>query len=78
MAYVGNQTNRVNRRDIVLVSVPEKVYSRTLLWRIDKLLREEEVGFRSGRSCTDQIFILRVGCVFSKFLSPAAATVLAQ
>ena len=47
----------------MLLSIPEKVYTRMILWRIkkqvDAVLREEQAGFRSGRSCTDQIFTLK-------------------
>ncbi len=49
-----------NWRGINLLSVPGKIFCRVLLQRIklgiDKRLREEQAGFRSGRSCTDQIF----------------------
>ena len=52
-----------NWRGINLLSVPGKIFCRVLLQRIrqgvDKRLREEQAGFRSGRSCTDQIFVLR-------------------
>ena len=45
------------------LSVPGKIFCRVVLQRIrqgvDKRLREEQAGFRSGRSCTDQIFVLR-------------------
>ena len=52
-----------NWRGINLLSVPGKIFCRVLLQRIkqgiDKQLREEQAGFRSGRSCNDQIFVLR-------------------
>ena len=52
-----------NWRGINLLSVPGKVFCRVMLKRIktslDKILREEQAGFRPGRSCTDQIFVLR-------------------
>ena len=51
-------------RGITLLSVPSKVFSRTILNRIkdacDDLLREEQAGFRKGRSCIDQIATLRI------------------
>ena len=51
-------------RGITLLSVPSKVFSRTILNRIkeacDDLLREEQAGFRRGRSCIDQIATLRI------------------
>ena len=52
-----------NWRGINLLSVPGKIFCRVMLHRIktslDKILREEQAGFRPGRSCTDQIFVLR-------------------
>ena len=52
-----------NWRGINLLSVPGKVFCRVMLKRIktslDKILREEQAGFRPGRSCKDQIFVLR-------------------
>ncbi|XP_016336376.1 uncharacterized protein LOC107684595 [Sinocyclocheilus anshuiensis] len=52
-----------NWRGITLLSVPGKVFCIVLLRRlreaVDKKLREEQAGFRCGRSCNDQIFILR-------------------
>ncbi|KAI8493068.1 hypothetical protein Bbelb_290720 [Branchiostoma belcheri] len=52
-----------NWRGINLLSVTGKIFCRVLLQRvrrsIDKVLREEQAGFRGGRSCTDQIFVLR-------------------
>ena len=59
----GDLSNCSNWRGINLLSVPGKVFCRVLLQRVknsvDKILREEQAGFRSGRSCTDQIFVLR-------------------
>ena len=53
-----------NYRGISLLSVPGKVLSRIMLDRLkielDKQLREEQAGFRSERSCTDQIATLRI------------------
>ena len=52
-----------NWRGINLLSVPSKIFCRVILHRIkysiEKTLREEQAGFREGRSCTDQIFVLR-------------------
>jgi hypothetical protein len=52
-----------NWRGINLLSVPGKIFCRVLLQRlkqsIERVLREEQAGFRSGRGCTDQIFVLR-------------------
>jgi len=59
----GDLTHCGNWRGINLLSVPGKIFCRVLLSRmkqsIERVLREEQAGFRSGRSCTDQIFILR-------------------
>ncbi len=50
-------------RGISLMSIAAKTYNRILLNRIqnpiDKLLRNNQAGFRSGRSCAQQIHILR-------------------
>ncbi|GFR98481.1 RNA-directed DNA polymerase from mobile element jockey [Elysia marginata] len=50
-------------RGIHLLSVPGKIFCRVILYRIkssvDKALREEQAGFREGRSCINQIFIFR-------------------
>jgi hypothetical protein len=52
-----------NWRGITLLSVPGKVMASILLDRIkgavDGLLRQQQAGFRQGRSCCDQIFALR-------------------
>ena len=59
----GDLTDCGNWRGINLLSVPVKIFCRVLLQRmkkgIEKTLREEQAGFRSERSCTDQIFVLR-------------------
>ena len=59
----GDLTNCNNWRGIKLLSVPGKVFCSIILQRIhtaiDRRLREEQAGFRPGRSCTDQIFALR-------------------
>jgi len=56
----GDLTDCNNWRGIALLSVPGKVFSRVLLNRmksaVDQLLRQEQAGFRPGRSCMDQIF----------------------
>ena len=53
-----------NYRGITLLSVPGKVLNRILLDRItvpvDLKLRENQAGFRSSRSCVDQIATLRI------------------
>ena len=53
-----------NYRGIMLLSIPGKILSRTILERlkeaVDVKLREEQAGFRKKRSCTDQIATLRI------------------
>src|SRR5579871_1749783 len=59
----GDLSECGNYRGISLLSIPSKVFSRILLKRIktetDCKLREEQAGFRQGRSCTDHIATLR-------------------
>ena len=59
----GDLSNCNKWRGITLLSVPGKVLCATLLNRVkddlDKRLREEQAGFRSGRSCSEQILTLR-------------------
>ncbi len=59
----GNTTYCSNWRGITLLLVPGKAFCTVLLVRlrdaVDVLLREEQAGFRHGRSCTEQIFTLR-------------------
>ena len=59
----GNLQLMTNYRGISLMSIAAKVYNRILLNRIrepiDKLLRKSQAGFRTGRSCVQQIHILR-------------------
>ena len=59
----GDLSNCANWRGITLLSIPSKVLSIIVLNRmkneIDKIIRDEQCGFRPGRSCTDAIFSLR-------------------
>ena len=59
----GDKTLMTNYRGISLMSVAAKTYNRILLNRIreplDSILRKNQAGFRKGRSCLDQIRILR-------------------
>ena len=47
-----------------MLSIPGKVFCRILLERmkysVDEALRENQAGFRKGRSCTDHIATLRI------------------
>ena len=59
----GDKTLMTNYRGISLMSVAAKTYNRILLNRIreplDLILRKNQAGLRKGRSCLDQIHILR-------------------
>ena len=59
----GNLELMTNFRGISLMSIAAKVYNRVLLNRIripiDAKLRKNQAGFRTGRSCIQQIHILR-------------------
>ena len=59
----GDLSDCNNWRGITLLSVPGKIFCSILLNRIrsdvDHKLREEQAGFRPGRSCIDKIFALR-------------------
>ncbi len=52
-----------NWRGITLLPTTMKVFCRIILNRmrvvVDKIIREEQAGFRPGKSCADQIFTLR-------------------
>ena len=58
----GNLSDCNNWRGITLLSIPGKVFCSVLLNRlrehVDSRLREEQVGVRKGRSCSEQIFTL--------------------
>lgn len=58
----GNLQLMNNFRGISLTSIAAKTYNRILLNRIqnpiDKLLRNNQAGFRSGCSCAQQIHVL--------------------
>ncbi|CAF1592622.1 unnamed protein product, partial [Didymodactylos carnosus] len=59
----GDLRDPNNWRDITLLSIPGKVLCAILADRIrpaiEKVLREEQAGFRPNRGCSDQIFTLR-------------------
>jgi hypothetical protein len=59
----GDKTNCKNYRGISLIDIASKIFesvlvSRLKTWR-ESMTRENQAGFRPGRSCTDQIFTLR-------------------
>ena len=55
-----------NCRTISLISHPSKVMLKIILNRLkpqsEKIVAEEQAGFRAGRSTTEQIFNLRILC----------------
>ena len=53
----GNLQQRQNYRTINLISHPSKV-----MLQAEKIVDEEQAGFRAGRSTTEQIFNLRILC----------------
>ena len=59
----GDLSLMTNYRGISLLSIAAKVYNKILLNRIrdevEPILRKNQAGFRPGRSCTQQIHILR-------------------
>jgi len=60
----GDLSRCGNWRGIMLLSIPSIVLTRVILNRmrvaVDEALRDEQVGFRKDRSCTDQIATLRI------------------
>ena len=62
----GNPQQCQNYRTISLISHPSKVMLRILLNRLkpqaEEIIKEEQAGFRAGRSTTEQIFNLRILC----------------
>ena len=59
----GDRCDCKNYRGISLLSIPGKVYGRILIERVrsltEELIGEEQCGFRSGRGCVDQVFVLK-------------------
>ena len=60
----GDLSDCTNSRGIMLLSIASKALSRIILTRMqvsaDGKFRDEQAGFRSGRSCCDQITALRI------------------
>ena len=60
----GNLQLCPNYRTISLISHPSKVMLRVLLNRLkpqaEEIIKEEQAGFRAGRSTTEQMFNLRI------------------
>ena len=62
----GNLQQSQNYRTISLISHSSKVMLKIILSRLkpqaEKIMAEEQAGFRAGRSTTEQIFNLRILC----------------
>ena len=62
----GDRNECKNYRGISLLSIPGKVYARVLIERIrsetEDMIGEEQCGFRNGRGCVDQVFVMRQLC----------------
>ena len=62
----GNLQQCQNYRTISLISHPSKVLLKIILYRLkpqaEKIIVEEQAGFRAGKSTTEQIFNLRILC----------------
>jgi hypothetical protein len=60
----GDRTRCSNWRGITLLPVPSKILTRIILNRIKQaveiMVRKEQAGFRTNRSCVDHINILRI------------------
>ena len=63
-ARKGDLSYCKNGRGIILLNMARNVFCKVILERIkialDEKLREEQPGFRAGRSCTDQTATLRI------------------
>ena len=59
----GCKSECKNYRGVSLLSITGKVYGRILIDRIRSLtegmIGEEQCGFRSGRVCVDQVFVMK-------------------
>ena len=59
----GDRSKGQNYRRISLLSIPGKVYGRILIEKgcslTEGLVGEEQCGFRSGRECDDQVFVIK-------------------
>ena len=58
----GDKCECKNYRGISLLSIPGKVYGRVVIEKVreltERLVGEEQGGFRQGRGCVDQIFVM--------------------
>ena len=65
-SQIGNLQHYQNYRTISLISHPSKVMLKITLNKLkpqaEKIIAEEQAGFRAGRSTTEQIFNQRILC----------------
>ena len=66
LPMIGNLQQCQNYRTISLISHPGKVMLKIILNRLkpqaEKIIAQEQAGFRAGRSTKDQIFNLHILC----------------
>ena len=59
----GDRNECKNYRGISLLSIPGKVYGRIVIERVrvltEGMIGDEQCGFRSGRGCVDQVFVMK-------------------
>ena len=59
----GDRNDCKNYRGISLLSIPGKVYGRIVIERVriltEGMIGEEQCGFKSGRGCVDQVFVMK-------------------
>ena len=59
----GDRRKCKNYRGVSLLSIPGKVYGRILIGKVrsltEGLIGEEQCGFRSGRGCINQVFVMK-------------------
>ena len=59
----GDRNECKNYRGISLLSIAGKVYGRILIERVraltEGMIGDEQCGFRSGRGCVDQVFVMK-------------------
>ena len=67
----GDKQECGSYRGISMLSVVGKTYGKILIKKVrlltENLIGEEQCGFRKGRGCVDQVFVIRQVC--EKFLS---------
>ena len=69
----GDLGNCDNWRGVTLLPITSKVFSKIIHTRlaevVDEYIKQEQAGFRPGRSCSDHIFTLRQILAQSKELN---------